>query len=163
MLPWLSRQALRRDVAVVFFDAEDLGNIDGKEFSLGAAWCADHVPAGFAPMEMVALDMVGGRDMVLDIDAHAFAQPESLRLTRELFQVGRAHGWEPFTRDKRDRLKYIISDHYPFLRRGIPSCILIDIDYSQWHTLEDAPAALSAASLGIIEAALSLFLSAVPA
>jgi glutaminyl-peptide cyclotransferase len=159
MLPWLSSRPLARDVAVAFFDVEDLGNIDGKEFSLGAEWCAGHPVPGFTPAEVVALDMGGGRDMVLDIDAHALRQEKSLRLTREVFQIGHSRGWEPFTRDKPDRVKLIISDHYPFARRGIPSCILIDIDYPQWHTLQDTPAAMSAESLGIIEGALSLFLS----
>ncbi len=162
MLPWLARASIERDVAVAFFDAEDLGNIDGKEFSLGAAWCADHPPPGFSPREMVALDMVGGRDMVLDIDAHIMKQPGSLRLTRDVFHAGFSGGWDPFTRDKPDRIKYIISDHYPFARRGISSCILIDIDYPQWHTLQDTPSAMSEESLGITEAALSLFLSPAP-
>jgi glutaminyl-peptide cyclotransferase len=162
MLPWLARGPLERDVAVAFFDAEDLGNIDGKEFSLGAAWCAEHPPQGFRPREVIALDMVGGRGMILDIDAHIMKQPGSLRLTREVFRVGLSRGWEPFTRDKPERIKYIISDHYPFARRGISSCILIDIDYPQWHTLQDTPAAMSEESLGIIEGALSLFLSPPP-
>jgi glutaminyl-peptide cyclotransferase len=159
MLPWLSRAVLARDVAIAFFDAEDLGNIDGKDFSLGAEWCAAHPVAGFAPAEMVALDMVGGRNMVLDIDAYSLEHQASLKLTREIFRLGLAQAWEPFVRDKPERVKYIISDHYPFIRRGTASCILIDIDYPQWHTQDDLPGALSADSLGITEAALQLFLS----
>lgn len=162
MLPWLARARLARDVAIAFFDAEDLGNIDGKDFSLGAEWCAGHPAAGFAPAEMIALDMVGGRDMILDIDAHSMAHPGSRKLTKEIFQLGLAREWQPFTRDKPDRVKYIVSDHYPFIRRGTASCLLIDIDYPQWHTQDDLPQALSAESLGITEAALLLFLSRPP-
>jgi len=158
LLPWLSGTELARDVAIAFFDAEDLGNIDGKDFSLGAEWCAAHPAAGFTPAEMVALDMVGGRGMVLDIDAYSLEHQPSLKLTRELFRLGLEQGWEPFTRDKPDRVKYIVSDHYPFVRRGTASCILIDIDYPQWHTQDDLPVALSAESLGITEEALKLFL-----
>ena len=55
-----------------------------------------------------------------------------------------AQGWEPFVRDKKDRLKYIVSDHTPFHAAGIPACILIDIDYPQWHTQADLPEAMSA-------------------
>ena len=138
--------------------AEDLGNIDGKDFSLGAAWCAAHPVAGFTPAEMVALDMVGGRDMVLDIDAYSLEHQPSLRLTREIFRLGLERGWEPFTRDKPERVKYIVSDHYPFVRRGTASCILIDIDYPPWHTQDDLPGALSPESLGTIEEVLKLFL-----
>ena len=158
LLPWLSGADLARDVAIAFFDAEDLGNIDGKDFSLGAAWCVAHPVAGFTPAEMVALDMVGGRDMVLDIDAYSLEHQPSLGLTREIFRLGLEQGWEPFVRDKPERVKYIVSDHYPFVRRGTASCILIDIDYPQWHTQDDLPGALSAESLGITEEALKLFL-----
>jgi Zn-dependent M28 family amino/carboxypeptidase len=163
LMPWLARHRQERDILVVFFDAEDLGNIEGKEFSLGAAWCADHPLPGLLPAEVVVLDMVGGKDMILDIDAGILAHPPSRRLTMEIFQAGMARGWEPFTRDKPDRVKYIISDHYPFACRGTASCILIDIDYPQWHTQQDTPDALSPDSLAISEEALRLFLGRRPA
>jgi glutaminyl-peptide cyclotransferase len=159
LLPWLAARENDRDVVVAFFDAEDLGNIDGKDFSLGAAWCAEHPVAGLEPAEVVVLDMVGGRDMILDIDAGAFTHLPSRRLTAELFRIGSDQQWQPFTRDKPNRVKHIISDHYPFACGGTASCILIDIDYPQWHTLRDTPEALSASSLGIIEAVLQLFLA----
>jgi len=41
----------------------------------------------------------------------------------------------------------------------VASCILMDIDYPQWHTQADTPDAMSAESLGIIEEALRLFLT----
>ncbi len=159
MAEWLSRQKLSRDVLLAFFDAEDLGNIDGNDFSMGAEWCASHPPWGMPPAEVVVLDMVGGIGMVFDIDAHIFIYPEERRLTTEVFRLGSSRGWAPFTTDKPQRLKYIISDHYPFARRGVPSCLLIDLDYPQWHTQDDTPQAVSAASLGITEAALLLYLS----
>ncbi len=159
LLSWLSRQELSRDVLVAFFDAEDLGNIDGKEFSLGAEWCGRNPPWGDPPAEVVILDMVGGAGMVFDIDAHIFTLPASRRLTFDIFGLGASQGWEPFASDKPERLKYIIADHHPFARRGIPACLLIDLDYPQWHTQGDLPGAMSAASLGITEAALSIYLS----
>jgi len=159
MLPWIAHQDLTRDVLVAFFDAEDLGNIDGNDFSVGAEWCAAHPPAGMAPAEVVVLDMVGGIGMVFDIDAHIFHFPEEKRLTMELFRLGASRGWAPFTATKPQRMKYVISDHHPFARRGIASCLLIDLDYPQWHTQEDTVSNVSCASLGITEAALSLYLS----
>ena len=158
MLPGLAAEDLARDVLVAFVDAEDLGAIDGLEFALGSEWLAAHPLPGLAPSEAVVLDMVGGRDMVLDIDAHILSSEPSRRLTSELFRIGMDRGWTPFAGDKKDRLKYIISDHTPFARRRIPSCILIDIDYPEWHTQSDLPAAMSADSLAVIEEALWLFL-----
>jgi hypothetical protein len=159
LLPWLAARQNDRNIVVAFFDAEDLGNIDGLDFSLGAAWCAAHPVAGLTPSEVVVLDMVGGRDMVLDIDAAILNHLPSRRLTAELFRIGSEQEWRPFTRDKPHRVKHIISDHYPFACGGTASCILIDIDYPQWHTMQDTPDALSPASLGISEAALQLFLA----
>jgi len=158
MLPGLAAGERTRDVVVAFLDAEDLGNIDGKDFALGAEWLAAHPLEGLSPSEVVVLDMVGGRDMILDVDAHILGWLPSRRLTSEIFRLGVQRGWQPFARDKKDRLKYIISDHTPFGRRGIAACILIDIDYPQWHTQADLPGAMSAESLGTIESALWLFL-----
>ena len=146
-------------VAVAFLDAEDLGNIDGNEFALGAAWLAGHPVKDFSPSEAVILDMVGGRDMVLDIDAHILQHGPSRLLTTAVFRIGTSRGWLPFAGDKPRRLKLIISDHTPFARAGVAACLLIDIDYPQWHTQADLPAAMSEASLGIIEEALWLSLS----
>ncbi len=159
MVEGLAGAPLARDVAVAFLDAEDLGNIDGKEFALGAAWLARHPLPRFTPAEAVILDMVGGAEMVLDIDAHILEHAPSRRLTEQVFRVGREQGWVPFAGDKPRRLKYIISDHTPFAAAGVASCILIDIDYPQWHTQADLPEAMSVESLGIIEEALWLSLS----
>jgi glutaminyl-peptide cyclotransferase len=158
MLPRLAAERRTRDVAVAFLDAEDLGAIDGKEFALGSEWLAAHPVRGFWPSEAIVLDMVGGKDMVLDIDAHILHSLPSRRLTSRVFQLGISEGWGPFVREKSDRLKYIVSDHTPSQRRGVPACILIDIDYPQWHTQADLTSAMSAESLGIIEGALWLYL-----
>jgi glutaminyl-peptide cyclotransferase len=160
LLGKLGESELKRDVAVVFFDAEDLGNIDGNQFSLGAEYLASHPLDGFPGIsEVLVLDMVGGRDMILDIDANAMRHEESFELTRRVFEAGEGIGGEPFLRSKRGRVKCIVCDHWPFLRRGIPSCILIDIDYPEWHTHDDLPEAMSERSLCVIEEAISLFLT----
>jgi Zn-dependent M28 family amino/carboxypeptidase len=143
LLDWISRGEFTRDIAVAFFDAEDLGDIDGKPFSIGASHLADTPVTGFDPEEVLVLDMVGGEGMIFDIDAHSILHPPSRRLTREIFRIGASRGYSPFTAHKPNRLKSIISDQYPFLRRGTAACLLIDIDYPQWHTQADAPEALS--------------------
>jgi hypothetical protein len=159
MLDELSREKLTRDVVVAFFDAEDLGDIDGNPFSVGAEYLVSHSIRSLpACSEVVILDMVGGAGMVLDIDAHCLHHQGSRELTRRLFTMGAGMGAAPFTEGKSGKLKYLISDHWPFLRRGIPSCLLIDIDYPQWHTLADLPEAMSERSLSAIEEVLSLYL-----
>ena len=158
MLPRLGAAGLDRDVAVAFFDAEDLGHIDGKEFALGSAYLAAHPVGGFEPGEAIVLDMVGGAGMVLDIDAHVLRHEPSMLLTGALFRAGTARGWQPFAADKPHRVKGIISDQAPFAERGVATCLLIDIDYPEWHTHADLPAAMAGGSLAIIEEALWLSL-----
>jgi hypothetical protein len=139
-----------RDLLLVFFDAEDVGNLEGYEFSMGARYLAAN-PLPFPPMQVLILDMIGGRDMVLDVDAHALNHEPSLQLTREVFSVANNLGARPFTARKPNKIKYIICDHSPFLAAGIPSCILIDIDYPEWHTQRDRPEAMSGESMALVE------------
>lgn len=158
LLPELARLAreggLSREVRVVFFDAEDVGGIGGLPFSVGAGLYAREPPLE-PPGEALVLDMVGGSGLVLDVDAHALAHPPSLELTRRVFAAGREVDGAVFRAGK---LKHVISDHYPFLRAGIASCLLIDLDYPEWHTQADLPAAMSERSLATIAAAVLRFL-----
>jgi hypothetical protein len=41
----------------------------------------------------------------------------------------------------------MLDDHTPFLEAGLPAVDIIDFDYPYWHTLEDTPDKISAASL----------------
>ena len=158
LLPVLARLAeqgiLAREVRVVFFDAEDVGGIAGQPFSLGAWHYARESPLP-PPGEVLVLDMVGGRGLELDVDAQALEHPPSLELTRRVFAAGRGVDRAVFRGAK---LKRVISDHYPFLRTGIASCLLIDLDYPEWHTQADLPAAMSERSLATIAAAVLRFL-----
>jgi glutaminyl-peptide cyclotransferase len=139
-----------RDLLVAFFDAEDVGGIEGYEFSVGAERLAAS-PLPFAPEEVLVLDMIGGRGLVLDVDAHIRHHRPSSRLTTEIFGLAERLGMEPFAAPKPRKSKYIISDHTPFFRRGLPTCILIDIDYPEWHTHADLPQAMSGEALAMME------------
>lgn len=154
----LSRDgALSRDVQLALFDAEDVGHLYGNPFSTGAEVYAARPPLPL-PAEVVVLDMVGGREMVFDIDAHISRYRASFPITKTLFSLGAGIGPRAFGGAKPDPFKFIISDHAPFMTRGIPSCILIDIDYPEWHTLRDLPDAMDGASLALVRRVLLEFL-----
>jgi glutaminyl-peptide cyclotransferase len=158
LLPELRRAASRgelpQDTTLVFFDAEDVGDIGGLPFAFGALRYCEEMPDG-ETAEVLVLDMVGGSGLELDVDAHALAHAPSLRLTRELFAIGRRSDPLAF---RGARLRHIVSDHYPFLERGIASCLLIDLDYPQWHTQADLPQAMSPGSLATIAGVVLRFL-----
>ncbi len=139
-----------RDIVIALFDAEDVGNIDGNPFSVGARYYADN-PVPCLPEEVLILDMVGGKNLILDIDAHTFNYINSFNFTKKIFKIAYDNKLEPFTANKQNKYKYIICDHTPFMQKLIKTCILIDIDYPQWHTQKDTSDAMSGESLVIVE------------
>lgn len=145
----LSAVEFSRDVYFVFFDAEDVGNIGGYEFGMGARYFTQH-PLPALPGEVLVLDMVGGKNLILDIDMHIFSHKESLVLARRIINLGVRRGFAPFIQNKPGQHKFIICDHIPFLKKNIPSFVLIDLDYPQWHTHGDLPDAMSSESLEMI-------------
>lgn len=157
LLPDLARAsragALERDVTVAFFDAEDVGEIAGYPFSYGAGQFVSRPPVAL-PGEAIVLDMVGGRNLRLDVDAHALHHPPSWALTARVFGVGARLAPAIFTAAGRGRgtskVRYIISDQFPFLQVGIASCLLIDLDYPEWHTQADLPEAMEAGALATV-------------
>ena len=163
LLDWLRGTAggLGRDVAVAFVDAEDLGDIDGNPFSLGAELLAADPPAIVGrPDEVIVLDMVGGRDMVLDVDAHVFHAPAEPRADRAACSAW-VHRWawlpSPGRSPSGSNTSSATSGRS--CAAGMPACLLIDLDYPEWHTQADLPAAMSGESLAAIEAALKPWLS----
>ena len=150
LLDQISSESFSRDILFVFFDAEDVGDLDGNRFAMGSRYFADH-PHPVSPEEVIIVDMVGGRDMIMNIDAHIYHHRASLRLTGHILKLAERLNLVPFKRTKQDKNRYIVCDHIPFLLKGIPSCVLIDIDYPEWHTHRDLPDAMSPESLVIIE------------
>jgi hypothetical protein len=44
----------------------------------------------------------------------------------------------------------IFDDHLPFVNQGIPSCLIIDLDYPHWHLQSDTTENISAESIHIV-------------
>ncbi len=137
-------RSLPRDgvpVWLVFFDAEDNGDIPGWDWLLGSKAFVANLK--FKPQQMILLDMVGDRD--LNIPMEASSDPT---LRASIWQTADSLGYgaifQPFP-------KYNIEDdHTPFLQAGIPAVDIIDIDYAYWHTTSDLPQHVSAESLQIV-------------
>jgi hypothetical protein len=147
-----SRTPPRHDVVLAFFDGEDLGGLDDHPFATGSAHFVAQLdrPAGapWRPDEVIALDMVGGEGMQLNLEANSLtASPRSRDLFIRLFHLGRRRGLAPFAGNE---VRSILSDHAPFLAVGIPAVLLIDIDYPWWHTQGDRPEHCSLDSLDAI-------------
>ncbi len=133
-------------IALAFFDAEDIGNMDGYEFCEGSKYFASHFTE-FVPDEVIILDMIGGEEACFNVDYEALENPDSRALLQRLWNIGNDLDLKPFTSNQEGRGSWFICDHTPFVRKNIPSVILIDIDYAWWHTLDDTCRHCSADSL----------------
>jgi glutaminyl-peptide cyclotransferase len=125
-------------VILAFFDAEDMGDLGGWEWAVGANYMAANLTEPVA--KMVLLDMIGDADQQLYWEVNS---DPSLR--KQLWDIGASLG---YAKEFIPQQKYnIIDDHIPFLRRGIPAVDIIDFDYPYWHTTQDTPDKVSPQSL----------------
>ena len=125
------------DINLVFFDAEDNGDIEGREWIVGST----HYAADLTEMPniVVIIDMIGDSQQEIFFEKYS---DEKLR--EEIWEVASQKGINSFIHEEKS---HIYDDHIPFLRLGIPSVLLIDFDYPYWHTTEDTLDKVSATSL----------------
>ncbi len=130
-----------KQVWLVFFDAEDQGNLPGWDWILGSQVFVEKLSG--KPDAVVVIDMIG------DADLNVYREKESDKtLTDEIWQTAADLGYSNTLINEE---KYsILDDHLPFLNAGIPAVDVIDMDYPYWHTGEDTADKVSPHSLEII-------------
>jgi Zn-dependent M28 family amino/carboxypeptidase len=127
-------------VDLVLFDLEDMGEEgwtegadDRDPFCIGSrTFVAQH--PDYRPDFGILLDMVGKRE--LRIRKEGFSLDRAPRVVDKVWSAARRVGSRSFVEQ---RAMPVFDDHVPFLERGIPVINLIDMDYPQWHTLDDTP------------------------
>lgn len=129
------------NTALVFFDAEDNGRIEGWDWILGSREFAENIT--FQPEAVVIVDMIG------DADLNIFKERNSdSALADEIWAIaddlGYANNFVPEYKHS------MLDDHTPFLEAGIPAVDIIDFDYPYWHTIEDTPDKVSPESLAAV-------------
>jgi Zn-dependent M28 family amino/carboxypeptidase len=126
---------------LVFFDAEDNGRIEGWNWILGSREFVRTNPV--RPRAAIIVDMIGDAD--LNIYQERNSDPT---LTDAIWSAAKDLGYESkFIPEYKHSM---IDDHTPFIEAGIPAVDIIDFDYPYWHTLEDTPDKVSAASLQVV-------------
>ncbi len=142
----------RDDIWLVFFDLEDSGNLPGYDWSLGAQSFVQWLVAeSLRPQAVVIVDMIGDADLNI-----YYEEASDPALRAAIWQAAADLGYAQYFIPQ---VRYaIIDDHRPFLQANIPAALLIDFDYPYWHTLQDTPDKLSAASLGRVGGTLLRFL-----
>jgi len=128
-------------VWLVFFDSEDNGGLDGRDWIMGS-W-AFVASLSFQPGAAIIVDMVGDADLNIYIEANS-----DTTMVNEIWAQASALGYgQQFI----PSLKYsMLDDHTPFIEAGIPAIDIIDFDYPYWHTASDTADKVSPNSLQIV-------------
>jgi hypothetical protein len=127
-----------KQVWLVFFDAEDNGDLDGWEWIVGSQQFAASLT--ISPTAVIIIDMIGDADQEIWLE-----RSSNLALSTELWEVAHKLGYEQYFR-KLPRWS-MLDDHTPFLQRGWKAIDIIDFDYAHWHKTSDTPDKVSAQSL----------------
>ena len=153
-----------REIRLVFFDAEDNGNIEPwsqrPESLLGGWIIGSSLYAGNLDLAsediqfMILVDMVG--DMNQRFLQEAFSRVSAPQLVEEIWNNAASLGFEDVFLPQPGSA--IVDDHRPFIERGIPAVDIIDLDYPFWHTTQDTLDKVSAESLERIGLVLQTFL-----
>ena len=146
----------RFGVDIILFDAEDLGTRkDLSGFSRGAKYYAQQLSSQEVRDSLagIIVDMVGERGLILKREAYSLQRAEAL--TDLVWSIGRRRSKSTFVTQRGGG---VIDDHLPLLERGIPTTLLIDLDYPEWHTTLDTPDRCSAESLDIVGDTLEVYL-----
>jgi Iap family predicted aminopeptidase len=91
---------------------------------------------------LVLIDMIGDRDLRIRRDMNSTGW-----LTDIMWDAAKRLDFDQAFVAETTRVE---DDHVPFLRAGIPSVDIIDLDYEPWHTAKDTLDAVSARSLQIV-------------
>ena len=134
-------QQLNHKVSLVFFDAEDNGNIPGWDWILGSQAFVQQLDS--KPNAAIVVDMIGDADLNIYIERNSDAKLSS-EIWAEAATLGYSKYFIPLP-------KYaMIDDHSPFLAAGIPAVDIIDFDYPYFHTTSDTIDKVSAQSLQVV-------------
>ena len=119
-------------VDLIFFDLEDMGNIDGLKFAIGSDQFVKK-NSFYRPSGGVILDMVCDKN--LEIPKELYSKSKAKNLMDRIWRIAEKQNAEAFL--KKDGT-FISDDHLPFLKVGIPVVDLIHYPFPEyWHTTRD--------------------------
>jgi glutaminyl-peptide cyclotransferase len=138
---------------LVFFDAEDNGNIPDWDWILGSRAFAEEIEV--APHAVVIVDMIGDADLNIHLERNS-----DKTIRAEIWSAAESLGYaDKFINSEKWNM---LDDHTPFLEKGIPAVDIIDFDYPYWHTTQDTPDKVSAESLKAVGDTLSKWIAENP-
>jgi len=135
-------------VDLLFVDGEDYGHFEREkdDVLIGSRRYARTMGTREPPAFAILFDLVGDRDLQVYQEGNSLlgAAP----VVERVWDVARRMGYgAQFPAQP----KYTVTDdHVPLQQVGIPAIDVIDFDYPAWHTPDDTPDKVSAASLAVV-------------
>jgi glutaminyl-peptide cyclotransferase len=133
-------RSVDKQICLVFFDAEDNGNVYGSGWDLGSQYFVSELNG--KPDSVVILDMIGDKNLNIYMERNS--NPD---LNTEIWGVASKLGYSQFIQTYKYNL---IDDHTPFIQAGIRAVDVIDFDYPYWHTVNDTLDKVSSESLKVV-------------
>ena len=137
-------------VVFVFFDGEDLGDVEDGGMFFGSKYFARNLTIGGFNLKAdmgVLLDMVGDRDFASNDEW--YSRRYAPQVVTGLLQAATHLGYQRYF--FRPPTIAILDDHVPLNEiANIPTANIIDFDYPYWHTLQDTPDKCSPETLAIV-------------
>lgn len=139
----------RIGIDFVFFDGEEGETTQGSDYRrwrpLGSTHFASeihHFYSGNKPDTAIILDMICDKNLILHKEQSSVRYaPKQIA---KLWKIGQTVNPSVFSDKQGPRIG---DDHTPLNLVGIPSILLIDMDYASFHTMDDTPDKCSAKSL----------------
>jgi len=140
-----ARKTLPLTYELLFLDGEEaVVEWQGTDNTYGSRYYVDAARKSGSLKSLralILLDMIGDRELTIRRESNS-----TRWLTDIVWATARKLGHRQFM----DEETTVEDDHIPFVKAGVPSLDIIDLDYPQWHTAQDTLDAVSARSLQIV-------------
>jgi glutaminyl-peptide cyclotransferase len=138
-------------VDLLFVDGEDYGP-GVEDMLLGARRYAETLEAEGRPVYGLLLDMVGDADASFPVEGNS-AQFANV-VVQKVWRAAERLGYRDFFPTAVGQT--LTDDHIPLIEAGLPTANVVDFSYgpghTYWHTPQDVPEHVSAATLGMVGA-----------
>jgi glutaminyl-peptide cyclotransferase len=137
-----ARGQLPFTIELLFLDGEEaVIEWQGNDNTYGSRYYVDAARKSGSLKSLrafILLDMIGDRNLTIRRESNS-----TRWLTDIVWGAAKKLGHRAFM----DEETTVEDDHIPFVKAGVPSLDIIDLDYPQWHTAEDTLDAVAARSL----------------
>lgn len=140
-----ARPQLPFTIELLFLDGEEaVVEWQGTDNTYGSRYYVDAARKSGSLKSLralILLDMVGDRNLTIRRESNS-----TRWLTDIVWNAAHKLGHRAFM----DEETTVEDDHVPFLKAGVPSLDIIDLDYPAWHTAQDTLDAVAARSLQVV-------------